>query len=180
MSKEGVSQGDPLSMLMYAAALTPLIASLTDLTNWSQCWYADDSACAAKIPKLREWFDNLCKLGPAYGYYPEPQKTVVLVDEVDEAEANCFGDIGVKVSRGQRYLAGFIGDPEGTKHYVEAKVQTWVTSIDKLSTAAESQPQAAYAALSKSLQFEWSYLQRVLPNFGTSFAPLRDVINKKF
>eukprot|EP00731_Ephydatia_muelleri_P028196 Em0019g1069a len=144
LSKEGVSQGDPLSMLMYAAALTPLIASLTDLTNWSQCWYADDSACAAIIPKLREWFDNLCNLGPAYGYYPEPQKTVVVVDEVDKAEANaCFGDIGVKVSR-------------------------------------ESQPQAAYAALSKSLQFEWSYLQRVLPNFGTSFAPLRDVINKKF
>ncbi|KAL5506022.1 hypothetical protein EMCRGX_G007585 [Ephydatia muelleri] len=106
----------------YAAALTPLIASLTDLTNWSQCWYADDLACAAKIPKLREWFDNLCKLGPAYGYYPEPQKTVVVVDEVDEAEANaCFGDIGVKVSRGQCYLGGFIGDPEGTKHYVEAK-----------------------------------------------------------
>ena len=55
-----------------------------------------------------------------------------------------------------------------------------VTSVDKLSTYAESQPQAAYAALSKSLQFEWFYLQRVLPNFGTSFAPLRDVINKKF
>ena len=55
-----------------------------------------------------------------------------------------------------------------------------MTSVDKLSTAAESQPKAAYAALSKSLQFEWSYLQRVLPNFGTSFAPLRDVINKKF
>ena len=116
-----------------------------------------------------------------YRYYPEPQKTVVVVDEVDEAEANaCFGDIGVKVSRGQRYLGGFIGDPVGTKHYVEAKVQTWVTSIDKLSTAAESQPQAAYAALSKSLQFEWSYLHRVLLNFGTSFALLRDVINKKF
>ena len=86
----------------------------------------------------------------------------------------------MKVIRGQRYLGGFIGDPEGTKHYVEAKVQTWVTSVDKLSTAAESQPQAAYAAFSKSLQFEWSYLQRVLPNFGTSFAPLRDVVNKKF
>ncbi|KAL5476314.1 hypothetical protein EMCRGX_G026242 [Ephydatia muelleri] len=33
----------------------------------------------------------------------------------------CFGDIGVKVVRGQQYLGGFIGDPEGTKHYVEAK-----------------------------------------------------------
>ena len=94
LSKEGVSQGDPLSMLMYAAALTPLIASLTDPTNWFQCWYADDSACAVKLPKLREWFDNLCKLGPAYG----SQKTVVVVDEVHEEEANaCFYDLGVKV-----------------------------------------------------------------------------------
>ena len=101
--------GDPLSMLMYAAALTPLIDSLKDMNNWSQCWYADDSACAAKLPKLREWFDDLCKLGPAYGYYPEPQKTVVVVDAVDEAEANaCFCDLGVKVVRGQRYLGGFI------------------------------------------------------------------------
>ena len=100
LSKEGVGQGDPLSMLMYAAALTPLIASLKDLNNWSQCWYADDSACASKLPKLREWFDDLCKLGPAYGYYPEPQKTVVVVDEVDEAGANaCFCHLGVKVVR---------------------------------------------------------------------------------
>ena len=77
-------------------------------------------------------------------------------------------------------MGGFIGDPEGTKNFVEAKVQVWVASVDKLSAAAESQPQAAYAALSKSLQFEWSYLQRVLPNCDASFAPLRDVINKRF
>ena len=45
---------------------------------------------------------------------------------------------------------------------------------------AESQPQAAYAALSKSLQFEWSYLQRVLLNCDASIAPLHDVIHKRF
>ena len=40
----------------------------------------------------------------------------MIVDEVDEAEANaCFCDLGVKVVRGQRYLGGFIGDPEGDK-----------------------------------------------------------------
>ena len=101
LSKEGVGQGDPLSMLMYAAALTPSLLHYTDTNNWSQCWYADDSACAAKLPKLLEWFEHLCKLGPAYGYYPEPQKTVVVVDEVDEEANACFCDLGVKVVRGQ-------------------------------------------------------------------------------
>ena len=71
-------------------------------------------------------------------------------------------------------------DPEGTINYVEAKVQAWIASVDKLATAAESQPKAAYAALSKSLQFDWSYLQRILPHCDMLFAPLCDVINKRF
>ena len=40
-SKEGVAQGDPLSMLMYAAALMPLIQSLST-PACNQNWYADD------------------------------------------------------------------------------------------------------------------------------------------
>ena len=88
--------------------------------------------------------------------------------------------ISSMVVRGQRYLGGFIGDLEGTTNDVETKVQAWVASVDKLSTAAESQPQAAYAVLSKSLQFELSYLQRILPSCDISFAPLRDVIKKRF
>ena len=59
-------------------------------------------------------------------------------------------------------------------------MQAWVTSVDTLATAEESQPQSAYAALSKPLQFEWSYLQRVLSNCEISFAPLHDVMNKRF
>lgn len=40
-----------------------------------------------------------------------------------------------------------------------------------------TQPQAAYAALTKSLQFEWAYLQRVTPRCSDAFVPLRDTIN---
>ena len=41
----------------------------------------------------------------------------------------------------------------------------------KLSNVAESQPQAPFAALSlaKSVQFGWSYLQRILPNFDEEY-----------
>ena len=59
LSKEEVMQGDPLSMLMYAITVLPLIRALVDRDKWVQNWYADDSACSAKLAEVREWFDKL-------------------------------------------------------------------------------------------------------------------------
>ena len=44
--------------------------------------------------------------------------------------------------------------------------------IDVLSEAASSQPQLAYAALSKSLQHEWTFLLHVVPQCGQLFQKL--------
>ena len=49
-----------------------------------------------------------------------------------------------------------------------------------LSKIAEKQPQAAFAALVKSLQCEWHFLQLVIPNFANHFAPLDDVLTSTF
>ena len=88
--------------------------------EWTQIWYADDSACAAKPPLLHDWFQKLCQLGPYYGYYPEPKKTFVMVDENDvDAASACFHDLGIKVVRGHCFLGGFIGDEEHTKRFVD-------------------------------------------------------------
>ena len=43
-SCEGTIQGDPLSMFLYAVATMPLILKLNNSPNWTQLWYADDSA----------------------------------------------------------------------------------------------------------------------------------------
>ena len=50
-SKEGVTQGDPLSMFLYAVSTVPLISSLQDSSgSRKQVWYADDaSACGELI-----------------------------------------------------------------------------------------------------------------------------------
>ena len=64
--------------------------------------------------------------------------------------------------------------------YVVQKVRIWVDCVQRLSDVAKVQPQAAHAAVSRSLQFEWSFLQRVIPNCATAFVPLRDAIHHQF
>ena len=44
-SQEGTTQGDPLTMLMYALATIPLIKKLkTNVNDVNQVWYADDAS----------------------------------------------------------------------------------------------------------------------------------------
>ena len=62
----GVTQDCPMDHADVAMPVLPLINALTDC---NQNWYADDSACAAKLMRLREWFDRLTELGPDFGYY---------------------------------------------------------------------------------------------------------------
>ena len=96
------------------------------------------------------WFKKLCQLHPSYGYNPEPKKTVIVEDENDEEAANaCFHNFGIKVVNGYR----FIGSKELTKQFIEYKIDAWLVCVDKLAGAAELQPQAAYAAMAKSMQF---------------------------
>ena len=73
LSKEGTTQGDPPAMSMYAIGTRPLIQKLQGIAK--QVWYADDSAAGSNIPKLREWWDMLSKMGPLYGYHPNSSKT---------------------------------------------------------------------------------------------------------
>ena len=50
-----------------------------------------------------------------------------------------FSELGVKVVSGQRFLAGYMGDHESTKQYIQQQVLNWVTSRWKPS----HKPQAA-------------------------------------
>ena len=46
--------------------------------------------------------------------------------------------------------------------------------------AAVKAPQAAFASLMKSLQCEWDFLQRVVPDCADAFTPLNKKIKKQF
>ena len=156
LSKESVTQGDPLSMMLYAVAVLPLIRSLKAPVNRIQNWYADDSSCVVDFPSLKAWFDELLCKGPNYGYHPEPSKTVLIVGPSDVQEASAlFGDLGIRVVSGGRFLRGYIGESGFlTADFVSEKVRLWSRCVQHLSDVAISQPQAAHAALARSLQFE--------------------------
>jgi hypothetical protein len=52
-------------MVMYAIALMPLLDKHRPEAlgiKFTQAWYADDAANAARLQALRIWWDKLCKL----------------------------------------------------------------------------------------------------------------------
>ena len=167
LSKEGVTQGDPLSMFMYAIGTLPLIRSLRDPSRWTQIWYADDASAGGSLEDIHEWFSLLCSQGPAFGYFPEPSKSFVVIDEYCKTKAeNLFHDLGVQVVTSHSYLGGFIGDLHDRDVFVHQKVNKWVNYVNMFSDIALIQPQLAYTAVTRSLQHEWTFLLRVLPDCG--------------
>ena len=176
LSQEGTTQGDPLAMAMYGLAIIPLITRLDGLCK--QVWYADDSAAFGTIEQLRGWWDRLTTEGPSFGYFANPSKTwLVTKDRNHEEAATIFAGSGVNITpNGRPYLGAAIGSQKFTEEHVNAKVQSWSSSITLLSEIVKSQPHAAFSALTHGLLSKWTYLSRVTPNIGHLLTPLDTVL----
>lgn len=152
-SEEGTTQGDPLAMAFYALSVVPLIHILRGITT--QVWFADDAAAAAKLSDLRKYWDLLVLKGPAYGYYPKPSKTFLIIkDGLEEQARLIFQGTGVKITpdgqehaheRGGRHLGGALGSEAFVEAYVKKKVAKWSEQVELLAGVAKTEPHAAYA-----------------------------------
>ena len=60
------------------------------------------------------------------------------------------------------------------------QISSWDTSLKILSEVAKKQPHAAYIAVSKALQNEWNYLQRIFPDSKELFSPLQQTLFNDF
>ena len=64
-SKEGVTQGDPLAMVVYGLLLILLLIILATLfTTTHQSWYADDDNVDGHLHEIHDYFVKLQELGP--------------------------------------------------------------------------------------------------------------------
>ena len=180
-SREGTTQGDPLAMAMYAISTTPLIHRLLT-EDVRQAWFADDASAAGDLHALRCWWDRQIEIGPEYGYFPNASKTWLIVKEESLSHAqDVFCGSGVQITNeGNRHLGAAIGSNSFREKYVKDKVATWVEEIDRLTSIAESQPHAAYAALTHGLASKWTYLSRTVPDISHLFQPLEEAIRRRF
>ena len=92
-SSEGTTQGDPVAMVVYAIAIIPLILMILEITeSYSEgtskkAAYADDLTAAGCIPGLKYWWNQLCELGPKFGFFPQASKSCLIIKPEVEGKA---------------------------------------------------------------------------------------------
>ena len=161
-SKEGTTQGDPLAMAIYAIAIRPLIDNVQN--EAMQIWYADDATASGKLSNLDEWWDKLLVSGPEFGYFPNTQKSVVVTKPLHLEEATrIFAECKMTITtEGTKYLGTPSGDEAFVSMSIEQKIAEWVEEIKQLSSIAQSEPQAAFAAFTHSVASEWLFFLRTV------------------
>ena len=133
-STKGTTQGDPLAIGMYALAMVPLIRRLC--TEMPQVCFADDASAVGSLSSLLTWWRQLSSYGPAYDYFTNVVKTILIVKPEHLTRAQkFFADTNIQITaRGQRHLDAVLGSREFAEEYVANKVQSWVSEVSALST----------------------------------------------
>ena len=115
LSKEGTTQGDPTAMAAYAIGVTPLLHFfhnfiLSNVHHTKEVAFSDDFTIAGKISEIKEYWEELRKIGPKYGYFPKASKSHLIVKAQYEQEAkDTFNGSNVNITTsGQRHL-GAVG-----------------------------------------------------------------------
>ena len=156
LSKEGVTQGDPLAMALYGLSLLPLAEILRkEYPEVLQPWYADDAAMQGRALSVAKCFQILAEAGPHFGYFPEPEKSFAICPLATEAAAKAIFEaegLPVNYCRGHRYVGGYVGSTAMQDRWVEPMVEKWVASIKALAKVASQFPQSAFAGFTQSLQ----------------------------
>ena len=174
-STEGITQGDPLAMVMYALAIVPLIKQLrAHVPEACQAWFADDATAVGPLSSFFQWCRHLSSVGPNFGYFPNASKTVLIVKPEHLAAAeSIFARTNIQITaQGQKHLGAALGTHSFTEAYVSQKVATWIAEVTVLANVASTRPHAAYCAFTHGMIGRWMYVMRTIPDISPLFKPL--------
>ena len=75
-------------MIVYGIGVLPLIRELREAyPRVTQTWYGDDVGEGGTFTDVQAYFQDLQARGPAWGYYPEPTKSILVVTPGNVARA---------------------------------------------------------------------------------------------
>jgi hypothetical protein len=77
-------------------------------------------------------------------------------------------------------VGGFLGSQAALSQWLEPQIAQWVWGAELLAMVALRYSQNTYASLAKSLQQEWQYLQRAVPDCGVAFELVEEAIRLVF
>lgn len=131
--------------------------------------YADDYAPTGDAAVNASTLSTLCKHGPIYCFFPEPDQSIYVCKGKGEDEelSHCeFFACGhdVQFTCRARYLFFFLGSKGCLEAWIEPMVEKWTDVVQTLAKIAKHFPQTAYAGLAVSLQNEWQHVSSATPN----------------
>ena len=187
LSSEGTTQGDPIAMVVYGIAIIPMIMMMVEMNDESDditriAGYADDISATGKLKQLRRWLDKISKLGPKFGYYPQNDKSWLIVKpELYEEAKKIFSGTKINITtEGRKYLGGVIGTDKFKTEYVDEKIEEMIKQLERFCKIAMYEPQAAYSAFIFGFKHKITYLMRCIPNISCQLEVLDEIILTKF
>ena len=91
-----------------------------------QPWYANNAAMQGTAEVTATASQQLVKLGPMFGYLPEPEKYFVICPLATEAAAKAvFKEtyLPIKFRCGHRYVGGYVSSAAMKDHWFEPMVE---------------------------------------------------------
>ena len=115
---------------MYALGVLPLIDCISG--DLMQVWYADDATACGSLSELCLWWDKLLQFEPAFGNFPNPSKTCLVVKESFYDAAVMFQGSGISITvDDKQHLGGALGLPSFVTSFVKEKeslpgLRSWI------------------------------------------------------
>ena len=132
LSKEGIVQGDPLVMVDYELLVVPLNRKLKDeFISVDSLWYTDAGSAESSLENSGSFFKRLEEIGPAYGYFPEERKIILVVRGRNTEKGNIFKEkynFNFQIKNDYRYLGGHIDDLEEEDVLIEKNERVVISS----------------------------------------------------
>ena len=129
-------------MITCVIGFLPLVLDLRDAHHRvTQPWYADYAGAGGNFGQILAHFRDLQVRGPSRGYFPDPNKIILVSAPRNVARAEeLFHKMGIRVVMGSCYLVSFIGDWEAETTWLDGKAKGGSYLVRTLLGVAHKHP----------------------------------------